>query len=255
MQPSASGSSSAASSPPREEGNWLLAALPAVASAQLAEWCETVPTPVEMVISEPGKRIEHVYFPLSGCQSIVTVADGVMQAEVGTVGWEGMSGLSLLHGVDVVPTRCFIQVAGFAKRIESADFSRLLAANAPLRVLLHRYAQFWTEQSAVSIACNGLHSVEQRCARWLLHTHDRIAGATLPLTQEFLGIMLAVRRASVSIAAESLQSRDLIKYRRGKISVLDRAGLEAASCGCYHDIQSSYRRLLPRPPVRPRKVS
>lgn len=241
--------------PIREESNWLLASLPASSFTQFDEWCETVPTPLSMVVSEAEKRIEYAYFPLSGCQSIVTMDDGKPQAEVGTVGWEGMSGLSLLHGVDTVPTRCFLQVAGFSKRILAVDFARQLSTNAPLLAVVHRYAQYWTEQSSVGIACNAVHSIEQRCARWLLHTHDRLVGDVMPLTQDFLAIMLAVRRASVSVAAESLQERALISYRRGRITVLDRRGLEAAACSCYEAIQASYRRLLPRPRTTARKTA
>lgn len=246
-------------STPRDEANWLLAALPATAYAEFIEWCETVPTPLAMIISQAGRRIEYAYFALSGCQSIVTVEDGQIQAEVGTVGWEGMTGLSLVHGIDAVPTRCFVQAGGFAKRILSVDFQRQLVRNTALRDLMHRYAQYCMEQSAQSIACGALHSVEQRCARWLLQAHDRIDSDVMTFTHESLAILLGVRRASVSAAAESLQNRKMISHSRGKTAVLDRAGLKTASCGCYAAIHSSYRRLLPahdarrtaarRPPV------
>jgi hypothetical protein len=156
-----------------------------------------------------------------------------------------MTGLSLLHGIDRVPTRCVVKVGGFAKRILSADFARQLANNVPLRDLMHRYAQFWSEQSAQSISCNGLHSVEQRYARRLLHTHDRVESDVIPVTQALLALMLAVRRASVSTVAQSFQGRGLLIYRRGEIIIVNRRGLEAASCSCYHAIESSYQRLLP----------
>jgi CRP-like cAMP-binding protein len=237
-------------STPRGEANRLLAALPSTAYAEFNEWCETVPTPLPMIISQAGQRIEYAYFTLSGCQSIVTVDGGRTQAEVCTVGPEGMTGLSLLHGIDTVPTRCVVQAPGFAKRILSIDFQRQLTRNAPLRALMHRYAQHSAEQTAQSVACNALHSVEQRFARWLLHAHDRVDSDVMPHTQESLASMLAVRRASVSVVAESFRSRKVIIYSRGKITLLDRARLEAASCGCYAAVQSSYRRLLPAQAAR-----
>src|SRR5258708_2348284 len=158
----------------------------------------------------------------------------------------GMTGLSFLHGVDSMPAETFAQVSGMAKRIPRLAFKRELLANSELMAIMNRYAQFWMEQSSRSISCNGVHAIEARCARWLLVTHDRVESDVLLLTQEFLSVMLAVRRASVSVAAESLRKAGLISYSRGKITVLDRRRLEAASCDCYAAIQLSYDRLLPR---------
>jgi CRP-like cAMP-binding protein len=231
--------------PNGSEPNWLLAALPDSARDALLAQCERVDTPVEMIISEGNERMEYAYFPSSGCLSVVTVQSDKMEAEAGSVGWEGMTGLSLLHRVSSVPTRCIVQVGGSALRVPTDAFIEQLTTNRPLLALMHRYAQFWSEQSSWAIGCNGLHTIEQRCARWLLHTHDRVDGDVVPLTQEFLAVMLAVRRASVSLAAESLQKQGLITYRRGKIVIVDRAGLEEAACYCYGAIQSSYHRLLP----------
>lgn len=232
------------SSLPQEEANWLLGSLSGPSYRSIADLCETIETPREYVVSKADVVIPYAYFPQSGCLSVISIVNDNIRVEVGTVGWEGMTGLSFLHGVDSTPTETFAQVAGRAKRISRVAFKRELATNPELAAVMNRYAQFWMEQSSRSISCNGVHAVEARCARWLLATHDRVESDVLLLTQEFLAIMLAVRRASVSVAAESLRKAGMISYSRGKITVLDRRRLEAASCDCYAAIQSSYDRLL-----------
>jgi CRP-like cAMP-binding protein len=222
-----------------------LGSLPEPSYRGVADLCETVETPRDHIVSKADAVIPYAYFPQSGCLSVISVLNDTIRVEVGTVGWEGMTGLSFLHGVDSTPTETVAQVAGLSKRIPRAAFKRELATNPELTAVMNRYAQFWTEQSSRSISCNGVHTVEARCARWLLATHDRVESDVILLTQEFLAIMLAVRRASVSVAAESLRKAGLITYTRGKITVLDRRRLEAASCDCYAAIQSSYDRLLP----------
>ncbi len=229
-----------------EEANWLLSSLPEASYRRVSDLCETVETPRDHVVSSADHVIPYAYFPQSGCLSVISVIDRDIRVEVGTVGWEGMTGLSFLHGVDSMPTETFAQVSGMAKRIPRLAFKRELLANSELMAIMNRYAQFWMEQSSRSISCNGVHAIEARCARWLLVTHDRVESDVLLLTQEFLSVMLAVRRASVSVAAESLRKAGLISYSRGKITVLDRRRLEAASCDCYAAIQLSYDRLLPR---------
>ena len=229
----------------RARPNWLLSALGPTGFATVADSCQVIRTHVEATLWEPDRPIEHVYFPTSGCLSVISVLDDDVSVEVGTVGWEGMAGLSLLHGIDRVATKCIVQVSGSALRMSTAQFTLLLATNPSLLRLMHLYAQFWSEQSARSIACNGAHSVDQRCARWLLMTEDRVGEAKLPLSHKFLSIMLGVRRASVSVAAKSLQDAGLITYTRGKINVIDRPGLMAASCSCYAAISKSYSSLLP----------
>ncbi|MEO7086251.1 MAG: Crp/Fnr family transcriptional regulator [Gemmatimonadaceae bacterium] len=232
----------------RNEKNWLLSALSDELYALVTAVSETVPAPYKEILVVPGRPLEYVYFPLGGCLSIVTVMKDGSSVEVGTIGWEGMCGVSLLNGIDQVPTRCIIQVEGVVKRITRKDFDALLAEHGELRALMRLYSQAWIDQVGRAGSCNGVHSVEQRCARWLLITHDRVETNELPLTQEFLGVMLGVRRASVTVAASALQRAGLISYKRGKITVLDRAGLEAASCECYAAMSEAYSRLLPIEP-------
>jgi hypothetical protein len=149
-------------------------------------------------------------------------------------------GVPLLLGVDSMPARCFVQVAGDAKKMDAAPFLQAVIDHAGFRSLLLRYAQVLFNQVAQSVACNRVHSVEQRCARWLLMTRDRVHSDVLLLTHEFLGYMLGVRRESVSVAAEALQQSGLIDYRRGKITIRDRPGLRAAACECYEVVRASF---------------
>jgi CRP-like cAMP-binding protein len=234
---------------PRAEGNWLLAALSDDAYRRIAARCETVPATLHDVLYVADAPIDYVYFPQSGCLSFITVMADTLGVEVGTIGWEGMAGLPLLNGITSASTKCIVQVAGTLKRIETEAFLTELNDSDELSRLLHVYAQVWTNQMGRSGSCNAVHAVELRCARWLLQTHDRVDSDVLPLTHEFLAIMLGVRRPSVSIAAASLRKAGLIEYTRGKITVLDRAGLEAASCECYAAIHASYTRQLPTPPA------
>jgi len=225
--------------------NWLLKSLGSKAYAGFTNRCELIETHIDDILWEPNKEIEYVHFPTSGCLSVLSVVDKTDEVEVGTVGWEGMAGLSLLHGVSRVATRCIVQIDGTVLRMSSADFARALASNAELLRQMHRYAQFWSEQSARSIACNGIHTIDQRCARWLLMTEDRVGDSMLPLSHKFLAIMLGVRRASVTVAAQTLRDAGLIDYTRARIQILDRSGLIKASCSCYGAIEASYKALLP----------
>jgi len=164
--------------------------------------------------------------------------------EVGTVGFEGMVGMPLLlHGTSA-PTRALVQVEGDGYRMATAAFLRLIAlSDSTYRVLL-RFALAFFNQVAQSVACNRLHSLEERCARWLLITHDRVAGDEFRLTQEFLSFMLGVHRPAVTLAAGVLQKAGYIHYSRGKILITDRAGLEGAACACYSAIRDDYALLI-----------
>lgn len=229
----------------RDEPNWLLSELSDPAYARVLLIAESVTLRFKDVLSEPDEIIEFAHFPESGCLSIITVMGDGRQVEIGTVGRDGLTGMSIVNGVESVPTRCIVQIAGIGKRIARAAFAAELRKNQEFATLVHRYAQAWTDQIGRSGACNAVHSIEERCARWLLTTQDRLGSDVLPLTQEFLATMLGVRRPSVTLAAGSLQQAGLIHYTRGRITVLDRAGLEAASCECYRAIQVSYRGLFP----------
>jgi len=235
-------------SPPRARGNRLIAALAGLAPSE-AEWLTTQIEPVELdlgqVIAESNEPFRHVYFPETAVVSIISrMADGAV--EVGTVGNEGMAGVAVFLGADASVNETVAQIPGTAGRIESARFVAGAATRPELRRLLNRYTEAYLTQVAQTAACNRLHGIEARCARWLLMTHDRVGEAErFPLTQEYLAIMLGVRRGGVSVAAAALRDAGLIRYSRGAIRVVDRAGLEKAACECYGIVRRHFDRLLP----------
>lgn len=219
--------------------NSLLAMLSPGDLAQICMDLEHVLLHVHDVLYEPGEEIEYIYFPTAGCVSMVHVTpEGTV--EVGTIGFEGMVGIPLLlHGTSA-PTRALVQVEGEAYRITAAAFRRTIALSDSTYRILLRFALAYSNQVAQSVACNRLHSLEERCARWLLITHDRVDGDHFKLTQEFLSFMLGVHRPAVTLAAGVLQKAGFIHYARGKISITDRAGLEGASCSCYQATRDDY---------------
>jgi CRP-like cAMP-binding protein len=191
--------------------------------------------------SEP---IEFVHFIESGVGSLVlTMANG-QAAEVGTIGNEGFVGLPVLLGDDRAPTSVYIQVPGVGLRMEAEMFRAELERSGPMRATMLRYAHAFFNQVAQSSACAALHTLEQRCCRWMLMTSDRMQSDEFLLTQEFLAMMLGVRRAGVSVAAAGLQRDGLIRYRRGNVTVIDRRGLEERSCECYGVSKTEFDRLL-----------
>lgn len=202
------------------------------------------------VVYEPGEPVAYVHFPRTSVASIVKIMDDGRRIEVGTTGCEGLVGLPVFFGAESAPFQCFYQVPGSGWRIEASAFRDAVRSGPTLDRIVCRYAQYLYDQAGQSVACGQLHAVTERCARWLLMTHDRVGRMDrFPLTHEFLSIMLAVRRASVSVSAEELQRAGLIGYSRGRITVVDRDGLEAASCECYHADRRDYERLLgPRAP-------
>jgi CRP-like cAMP-binding protein len=232
------------------EANWLLASLSDGTYGRLTRQCETIPLHVKATLYEPNVPFEHVYFPESGCLSMVTEMGDGCSVEVGTIGWEGMAGTCVLHDINVVPTCCLVQVAGTAKRISVSALQAEMRGSDELHALLRRYANAWVNQVGRSGSCNAVHTVEERFARWLLLTHDRVSTDIIPLTQELLAVMLGVRRPSVTLAAGALQKAGIIDYTRGRITVLDRAGLEAASCECYRAIVATYEPVGARRLVR-----
>jgi CRP-like cAMP-binding protein len=228
--------------PGQEERNLLLDALPARDFEQIRSRLEPVSLRLAETIYEADSPIGHVYFPQSGMVSMVsTMPEGTV--EVGTVGHEGMTGIAVVLHADSMPTRAFVQVEGTGLRMTSDDLRASMRESPALERILARYALALFDQAAQSAACNRLHSLEERCARWLLMTHDRLRGDVLPLKQTFLAEMLGVHRPAVTVAAGTLQRAGLISYSRGKVRILDRAALENASCGCYEITRRSFEHL------------
>jgi len=229
----------------QRSGNILLSALDSADYSLLVEDSEDVELPIRTVLYEANAPITHVFFLTRAVASIIAPVGEGASVEVGTVGNEGFVGLPLLFGVDREPAKAFIQIADGGIRLTAVAFQNALAESVALRGVLLRYAQSYLSQVSQSSACNRAHSIEERCARWLLMTHDRVGADEFPLTHEFLSYMLGVRRAGVTVAAGILQKAGLIEYKHGRIKVIDRKGLEAASCACYCIIRETYSRLAP----------
>lgn len=225
-------------------GNRLLAALPNGVLAQLLPKLKRVPLVNRQVLYEPDSLMEAVYFPEAGMVSLITNLDDGVQAEVGIIGREGMLGTPLISGVATAFTEAMVQLPGSALRMDARAFRQELDANGPLRALLFRYNEALQAQVSQTAACNGRHGLEQRLARWLRMALDRIDGDDLPLTQDFMAMMLGVHRPSITVTAGILQRAGLIRYAGGLISVIDRSGLEAASCECYKAVQRRFVSLL-----------
>jgi CRP-like cAMP-binding protein len=206
--------------------------------------CEAVELRFAEVLYTPGNRLRHVYFPKRGFISLIMPIDTASSLEVGLVGDEGMFGIPLALGVDISPVRAVVQGAGAALRMDAARFTREIERRGALESGMGRYAFVQMTRLAQSAACTRFHLVEARHASWLLMTQDCAHTAAFHITQEFLALMLGVRRVGVTKAACALQDRGLIAYRRGNITVLDRRGLRAASCGCYQADRDSYRQIL-----------
>jgi CRP-like cAMP-binding protein len=239
---------SRASRRPATEGrlpNQLLRGLSAADYALIVPHLRRVTLGVGEKISDANARTRDVFFPETAVLSLIlTMADGAA-VEAATVGNEGVVGLSAFLGDGAMSTRCLTQIAGDAQRLPAITLLRVLAESPALGVVLRRYTQAFINQLAQSVACNRLHTIDQRCARWLLMTHDRVGGGdSFDLTQEFLSYMLGVRREGVSGASRALQDLGIITYRRGHISVLDRPGLERAACECYGDTRADFARLF-----------
>jgi CRP-like cAMP-binding protein len=226
-------------------GNRLLSALPRGFASELARELEQVELSTRQTLYESRVPIEHVFFPLDAVVSIVAdMTDGTL-VEVATVGSEGMVGVPVLLRGNDADYRAFSQIPGRALRLPAGRLVDLVSSSEELAVRLYRYTQAFITQIARSAACNRTHSIDERAARWLLLTHDRVGRDEFQLTQEFLAQMLGVRRASVNTAASMLQRAGYITYSRGRIRVLDREGLEGAACECYRVIRDEYERLIP----------
>jgi CRP-like cAMP-binding protein len=212
--------------------NRLLARLAPDDLAKITPYLELVELKIGLILQEANARIQHVYFPTTGSVSMMILAsDGAV--EVGSVGNEGFAGVAALLHADFIPTRALVQAPGDAYRMQVAVFRRMIAESDAMQQLFSRYTLAFMNQLAQSVACNRLHSLESRCARWLLMTHDRIDGDQIHLTQESLSYMLGVHRPAVTLAVGDLQKAGFIDYTRGLINIVNRPGLEGAACACY----------------------
>jgi CRP-like cAMP-binding protein len=218
---------------PNSIRNEILLALPPGERDTVFSNLEFLETKSYDLWNEMGEPIQYCYFVNSGMTSILNVMADGKGVEVGLTGKEGFVGLPLVVGLKTSATRAVVQISGSAFRLSAASLVRTLRTCPQLERKLNRYSQELAMQSTQVAACNRLHEVEQRLARWLLMSQDRIGGDVVPLTQEFLAHMLGTRRASVTVAAGILQKRALVKYSRGVVTILSRAGLEAAACECY----------------------
>jgi CRP-like cAMP-binding protein len=223
--------------------NSILRALPERELGIVLERCEPVEADLKEVVYERGKPITHVQFPLASIFSFVALIEDEIVVEVGTIGPEGMVGLPVFLGVPQSPNAAFCQIPGPSLRMSVEDLREVLLLDGALHDRLALYTQAMILQLAQNVACNRMHTAEERAARWLLMTADRVGSLEFPLTQEFLAQMLGVRRPTVSLTAGILQSAGLIRYARGRIAITDPDGLRAASCDCYRLLRDEFDRL------------
>ncbi len=231
------------SAEPRAIPNRILSSLPREEYERILPDLTLVPLKFRTSLHEPGDQMPYVYFPNTGVISMITVLGNGDGIEIATVGNEGMTDISVFLGLEESDARLLVQVPGSGMRMASARLRRHVQQNPGLRANLGYYAVSLFTLVAQSAACNRKHPVVERCARWLLMSHDRVDAAVFPMTHDFLSEMLGIRRPSVSVAAQTLQNAGLITYHRGKVTVLDRAGLESASCECYQLIRERFDRL------------
>lgn len=224
--------------------NRLLAALGAEDYERIRPLLRTTPMTYGEVFVEVDGPFADVYFPVVGVISAILVLDDGRTIEVGTVGNEGMAGVPVFLGAERSPTKIYCQVTGEVVRMEAGAFRDEIGRGGPLAVIARRYVQAYINQVSQSVACNGLHTIEERLCRWLLMTHDRMGSDILPLTQEVISEMLGVRRPSVSVVAGTLQKAGLIRYVRGRVEILDRPALESSACECYRIVRREFDRLL-----------
>jgi CRP-like cAMP-binding protein len=226
--------------------NLLLAALPVDVYDRLLPNLKPIAMPLGKVIYEPGIELDHVYFPVPGCiiSMLYVMTDG-SSAEIAVVGDEGMVGIALFMGGDTTPSRALVQSAGQAFRLPGDSLKMEFERHTGLQHLLLRYTQALITQMSQTAVCNRHHSVDQQLCRWLLLSLDRLSTNELTMTQELIANMLGVRREGVTEAAGKLQDQGVIRYSRGRITVLNRPGLEAHVCECYAVVKKEYDRLLP----------
>jgi CRP-like cAMP-binding protein len=229
---------------PRE--NRLLAALPDPEWVQWQPLLEPVAMTLGEVLYEPGTTLSHVYFPTTSIVSLLYVMENGASAEIAVVGNEGVVGISLFMGGESTPSRAVVQSAGYGFRLRAQSVKEEFNRAGPVLHLLLRYTQALITQMAQTAVCNRHHTLNQQLCRWLLLSLDRLPDNEVVMTQELIANMLGVRREGVTEAAGSLQQAGLIRYSRGRISVLNRAGLEERTCECYAVVKKEYDRLLPQ---------
>ena len=230
---------------PLPSQNQLLARLPRDEYQRILNCAEQVTLKFKQLLYEPQRPIEYAYFPHLGVDPMITLMDDGTGIEVATIGNEGMVGLPLFLGDNLTPSRYIVQVEGTAMRMRAEVLRKETHGDTPLRRILMLYHSAFIKQISQSVACNGLHSILQRCCRWLLMTHDRVGNSdTFPLTHEFLSQMLGVRRSSVTDVLQSLSEKGWIENGRGKITIMNRAEMEAASCECYRSVNDEFTRLF-----------
>jgi CRP-like cAMP-binding protein len=224
--------------------NRLLGLLPSKDYQRLRPHLQRIPLKYRQSLYRANKPIEFVYFIETGVGSLVNTMRNGEAAEVGTIGNEGMVGLPVVLGDDRAPTGVYVQVPGTGLRMKATLFKKELARSASMQAVMLRYAHAFFNQVAQSAACNHFHSLQQRCCRWLLMTHDRMQSDEFLLTQEFLAMMLGVQRTGVTTAAGALQRFGLIRYKRGNVTIINRRGLMHRSCECYGVSKREFDRLL-----------
>jgi CRP-like cAMP-binding protein len=224
-------------------GNQLLDALKRSARRSVLDHMDRVSLELKDTLYQDNQPIENIYFPVKGVVSWIQSVGNGKSIEIATIGSEGFVGVPVLLGSDRTQGKAFPQIPGEAFRISAEKFRVLLAASASSVAILNRYVQALLVQIAQENVCNTFHSVEQRCARWLLMTHDRVRESSFYLTQEFLALMLGVRRSGVNETARRLQRTGAIRYARGLITIVSRESLEAASCRCYGIVRDEFHRM------------
>jgi len=222
--------------------NRVLARIPPREYRRLQAQLQPVTVDFGQILYEPGKVIQHVYFPVDCLISLLTTVDKRRSLEVGMVGNEGMAGMPFILGMGVSGVRALVQGSGSALRMAAAPFRVEFDRNPSLQDALHRYTYALMAQISQTAACNRFHNAEERLSRWLLMTRDRVGSDEFVLTHEFLGHMLGLRREGITEAASALKERGLIDYARGKIRIVDGKGLKASSCSCYQIVKTVYDR-------------
>jgi CRP-like cAMP-binding protein len=228
----------------RDSGNTLLDSLPGDEFGPLEPLLHRVAFTIKQVLHQFDTDVTHIYFPTSAMASLLTILEEDQPVEAMTVGRDGFIGMSAALGVEASPHRVICQMGGETLRLPLHAFLEAMKRGPELARTIHRYIAYSQRVACQALACNALHPVESRAARWLLQLHDQAPGDEFPMTQEFLAYMLGVRRQTVTVVSGTLQSAGLIAYRRGLITVLGRPRLEEASCECYSSIRGYYNRII-----------